>query len=385
MTWYFINRLFIIGDFLISLICEFIQVLFAYFTNRKEREINSVLVIQVFDFGDIILTIPVFQNVKMFDSRIKTSFICGYWGKELVSLLSEVDNIIVYNSPVARSSGGAFKFKNSINVIRSIIALKPDIIYNARGDLFTSLGIFFLLLLRPRTRVYNRVSVTIRELFKKQYLHQVEKNLMLVKLSGIPVKRDKLEVDISITYNVRFEDYGELFDYIVFHLGANFKYRLWPPGYTIHFLRKITDEFKQLKIVLTGSKKDITNEFVSQVINEPSIKTNKKIVNLIGKTTIPELIAVIKKAKLFIGPDTGILHLAVGLGVPTIGLYGPDTPHKVGPYKSNANKYVFYKKLSCSPCKQIKCKRPDNYCIMQISPEEVFSVCKILLGENKNI
>jgi heptosyltransferase-2 len=103
------------------------------------------------------------------------------------------------------------------------------------------------------------------------------------------------------------------------------------------------------------------------------------IVDLVGKGNVRETIALIKQSKLFVGNDSGIMHLAAAAGTPLVALFGPQSPVKFGPWSDRAR--VIYKGLSCSPCKQrffLECDpspRMRPACMEAISVEEVYQEC----------
>ncbi|MCS7232410.1 MAG: glycosyltransferase family 9 protein [Elusimicrobiota bacterium] len=383
--FYILNRTLIIGDFLVSFCIEILKIfLIPLRVIYKNKSINCIVVCQVLDLGDIIFTVPLIQNIRLSFPQAKIILICGSWGEELVRMLNIVDDIIVYNSLAAKNTQ-KITLSNIIYLIKHIIVSQADIVYNVRGDFFTAVGFLLLKFLKPYTKIYNRISLTLqelltRQLYRKKIIHQVEKNLMFLKYSKVPIKTDILQLDVYISKDVfcKFEALSKM-KYIVIHLGANFSYRIWPSEYTIRFLNLLKNTLKGYRFVLTGSKKDLLNKNVFAVLN--NVKDDE-VINLVGKTSIAELVYIIKHSKLFIGPDTGALHLAVGLGIPVIGLYGPDIPEKVGPYKGKNISTFIYKKLPCSPCRQVKCIRPQNFCVMQIQPEEVYKIAVELLEES---
>lgn len=67
-------------------------------------------------------------------------------------------------------------------------------------------------------------------------------------------------------------------------------------------------------------------------------KTNASVTNMVGKTSLKQLLAVLKLAHLVIAPDTGPAHMAVTVATPVIGLYAHSNPHRTGPY--NYQHYV---------------------------------------------
>lgn len=107
-----------------------------------------------------------------------------------------------------------------------------------------------------------------------------------------------------------------------------------------------------------------------------------------GKTTIPQLIALLQRCRVFITNDSGPMHLAAALGVPTIALFGPDTPTRYGP--RGAQHTIFYKPPPCSPCynfydnKSNRCRNPVYQCCLKsITVEEVVAAAEKYLKQDE--
>lgn len=100
-------------------------------------------------------------------------------------------------------------------------------------------------------------------------------------------------------------------------------------------------------------------------------------INLAGRTTLREAIAVMDRLDLFVTNDSGPLHLAYALDKPTISFYGPESPRRYGPF--GPKHHAVYKDIDCSPCiyfknlKQINCKQ-DALCMRQITVGEVYGL-----------
>jgi ADP-heptose:LPS heptosyltransferase len=88
-----------------------------------------------------------------------------------------------------------------------------------------------------------------------------------------------------------------------------------------------------------------------------------------------DLAALLRRSALFVGADSGPLHLAAALGTPVVGLYGPKHPLTYGPYWENGR--FFRKGVPCSPCGFRKCARPE--CMTLITASEVMGVAAPLL------
>lgn len=94
-----------------------------------------------------------------------------------------------------------------------------------------------------------------------------------------------------------------------------------------------------------------------------------------GQLSIYELILLLARADLYLGNDSGPLHLAESLGKRTVSFFGPETPRLYGP--TGSEHLVFYKELPCSPCLNVYNQKSsdcgDNQCLKQITVEEVIA------------
>ena len=127
---------------------------------------------------------------------------------------------------------------------------------------------------------------------------------------------------------------------------------------------KITKD-KNAKVLIFGSKKE---EELGEIIRR---NRKKDIVNLCGKTTIRELMALIKKCNFFITNDTGPMHVAAALNVPVIAIFGPTNTRRTSPLGPSI---MIKKEVSCLPCKHRICPLKNHECMEKISVEEVFEI-----------
>ena len=88
-----------------------------------------------------------------------------------------------------------------------------------------------------------------------------------------------------------------------------------------------------------------------------------------GETTIGELIAILSLSDAFIGNDSGCMHLAGALGIPTVAIFGSTNPDRTGPLGPRTR--VIYHGLECSPCLARTCRFGHYNCLQQVHPVEV--------------
>ena len=141
-----------------------------------------------------------------------------------------------------------------------------------------------------------------------------------------------------------------------------------------------------------GSKDETS--LVDKVIS--GIKRKDQTINLSGKTSVPELFSIIKNCNLFVGNDSGPMHIGAAMGTPTIGLFGPNIPLRWKPFGINRlgkNNIGLYKGSICkfSPCINVhKGEIPecnfgiDNKCIKNIKVEDVLLCIEKLIHKNND-
>ncbi|NGX30363.1 MAG: hypothetical protein K940chlam4_01209, partial [Candidatus Anoxychlamydiales bacterium] len=105
------------------------------------------------------------------------------------------------------------------------------------------------------------------------------------------------------------------------------------------------------------------------VIKNICLDMPDRVINLAGKTTLRELVALISQLDLFLTNDSGPMHIAAGFDIDQIALFGSTSDVLTGPYSEKA--IVINKKVECSPCYKRVCPI-DFRCMLKISVDEVF-------------
>jgi len=152
---------------------------------------------------------------------------------------------------------------------------------------------------------------------------------------------------------------------ILLQPGARWENKRWPGENFAALVRRLAQKFPDARFAILGSKEDsLPGEKISQAAPE-------KILNLCGKTSLPEMVEIVRLGDLLITNDTGPMHVAAALGKPLIALFGPTEPARTGPYGQLEN--VLRIDLPCSPCLKDEChfERPEE-CLRALSPAMVF-------------
>lgn len=105
--------------------------------------------------------------------------------------------------------------------------------------------------------------------------------------------------------------------------------------------------------------------------------------NLVGACKLRHTMSVLRRADLYVGNDSGVMHLAAAVGLPLVAIFGPTSPQRFGPWGDKCR--VVYSKFHCSPCRQkffTECKasvRGKPECLESITVEEVYTSLKSLV------
>ena len=105
-------------------------------------------------------------------------------------------------------------------------------------------------------------------------------------------------------------------------------------------------------------------EQLSQLVGEAA-----KHENLVGKTRLAGLITELRRCHLLVTNDTGTMHLAAALGVPTVSIFGSTEPVLTGPLGDRHT--VIRHQVPCSPCFKRECPFGHYECMTRITPEQV--------------
>lgn len=162
--------------------------------------------------------------------------------------------------------------------------------------------------------------------------------------------------------------------YVGFQLGASAVSRQWPVS---HFAQLGKQLYNQLGIipVLFGSKSE-------QNLSEEYLQTGAPCINLIGKTKITELASILVHLSLLITNDTGTMHLAAGMGIPSLAIFlATAQPYDTGPYLEDC--CCLEPALTCHPCDFDSTCPINTICRTTISADAVWPLLQYRLINKK--
>lgn len=331
---------------------------------------KKLLVVRTDRIGDVVLSLPIGEEIKKKVPGCYIALMVRRYTLPLVQNHPFYDEIIVLeeeNNKVAIS-------KN----IRNIKKYNFDSCIIVYPTFITALIIFL-------SRIKNRISTGYRwylflfnhKIFEhRKYAekHELEFNLSLLKAFGIEKNyspdqiRFNLQVDESSRTEVKNKLYGSNDTggrlVVIIHPGSGGSSIDLPLNKFKDIIRWLKDNH-DVKIILTGDNNE--RELCEQ------LKVTSDIINLAGKLSLKELIALIDNCSIFISNSTGPLHIAAALNKFTIGFYPKIlacSAERWGPYSTNS--IVFKPEIDCHDCDREQCIRLD--CMNSINLNEVFKV-----------
>ncbi len=148
---------------------------------------------------------------------------------------------------------------------------------------------------------------------------------------------------------------------IVIHAAGNWPSKRYEPERLVTVARELHERTRRPVIWIWGPGEEATTQSLAAAAGGGSHATLR--------TTLPQLSALLERTALFLGGDSGPLHLAVACGAPSVALFGPTDPAILGPL-APADKVVC-ERLECSHCHQRRCPLGTNACLDAISAERI--------------
>jgi heptosyltransferase-2 len=145
--------------------------------------------------------------------------------------------------------------------------------------------------------------------------------------------------------------------------------KCWPPGRFAAVASRFIDDFQGAVILFgTSSERKICSR-IAAAMHQPAI-------NLAGRTSIAELPALLAACQLFVGNDSGAMHVAAAAGVPVVGIFGPTDPNGTAPL--TPRRAIIREPVFCSPCFLRKCPI-DHRCMTRVNANTVYAAGRGLL------
>jgi ADP-heptose:LPS heptosyltransferase len=316
--------------------------------NLRQIKPKHILCIRQDEIGDMCYSLHVFDMLKKQFPDAKLTLLCKPFA---ITLLNNNPNIDHLTS----------NWNDLIN--------RYDLIVDLRGSWRS---IIFSVTHWPKVRL-DRATVRYHNMKAGKHPHEVITNLQVVAPVIAPENQHTVpKIYTSKSDEKKTDDFlidTNVGKYAVLHTGARKALRKWKQYAALaEYLKKE----KQLDIIFTGDKSEMVE--IMNIQKQIGFET----FSVAGFFNLTELAELIRKADLYVGNESGPLHIAAVTGTPCLGIYGPGEPYVFYPWGEKTA--VVHHVLECNPCDQVHCVHPENPCIDRVSLIEVIEKIETLLS-----
>lgn len=331
--------------------------------------VQSILLIRLRRIGDVVMTTPAITALRKGFPKAKITYVIDEPYRELVEGHPDLDGVLVLPRHL-----GVEEFRKHVRRIREDAF---DVVIDFHGGpraslltLFSGAALKIGYRIKYKSLVYD---IKLPREPEKGYFHSVENHVNLVKALGVnPPSIPPLSLPLpthSEAEKVRqFIADGTLEDtkIVTLHISAGNEFRDWG-GQRLIRLVTLLSQIPRVKVALIGSEIDRQTE--EEIIK----KGEAPVLSMVSRLNLRELRELISQASLFVGPDSGPMHIAATTPTPIVAYFGPTLPAHFGPWKARST--LLEKDFDCRPCRQRQCIHEDFRCLRTISPEEVYDAC----------
>ena len=374
------------------------------------RALNSLLISRLRYLGDVVMATPLLEVLKKGDPQLRLGFLAEKTHGLILEGHPHLDHLHLLDTTrrgadaKARAgdstSFGALPPKGMIpNLINSHYDLAVDLFFNPRSAwLLRMAGIRHRIggTRGSRRWLYSHTVVPSENQSRFHGLFQIATGGMgehLARLSPLVHKESNLPfLDwFAEQYKARFiaphlprkfwsrqidDNLGELINEsnrppIILAPGATWSTKEWPLEYWERLVQGLVDSTSHPLFVLQPPGGAKTWSALGKMI--PAARG--KVLPVLD---LPKVLGMVSSSALLVSVDGGIMHTGVGLGVPTIGLFGPTDPTLWFPYENAGPFRVMTSKAHCSPCDLHECNQ--FICLPEVHPAQVLDQCLNLLG-----
>lgn len=288
---------------------------------------KHICILRLSAIGDICHTLPVIRTIQ---DRWPTTKITWIIGKVEYELLKDIDDI---NFIIFDKKNG---FSEYLNIYKKLSQYKFDVLLHMQMSLRSS---FISLAVKSKIKIGfdKKRAKDLQWLFTNQKIkahsqqHVMDSLFGFSEILGIKEHNPSWDIPISEKNHLSAKKLlNGISEYIIISPCSSKAYRNWNlQGYIA--IADYINENSKYKIVLTGGDSPLEIELGNEIVQACKIMP----LNLIGKTSLKELLSIIEGAIFMISPDSGPAHMSTAMGTPVIGLYATTNPDRARPYLSS--------------------------------------------------
>jgi lipopolysaccharide heptosyltransferase II len=349
----------------------------------------NILLIRLRLIGDVVLTTPIPRALKRAFPHARLTYVVEKAAAPVVAGNPHLDEVIVVGRPrgLARIAADAAL---GWRLRRTGYDIAIDLHGGPRSSWLTRASgapqrIGYAI--QGRSWMYTRVVERPRELRRRHSV--VNQWDLLEAIDGWPggepdPARDSLEMavdpaaDARIAARLADKGIGAGHEVIVAHVSADNPFRRWPEPAFTQLITALAAASPARRIILSSGPSDREAAARITVAARQQLGAAAGQIVEFGEFGLAELRALVARSRLFIGGDTGPLHIAATTSTPIVGIYGPTESVRSAPWRDPRvpTESVELAGLACRPCDQRVCEPGDFRCLTTLKPEHVISAAE---------
>lgn len=343
---------------------------------KKAPTVNpkKILVVRIDSLGDALLSLPAIESLQERFPQAKIDFLAGRQSRELFRVCFPGSQILEIEKEWLHEGSVGF-WKEFFKMTQCLKQNGYDLGVDFRGDLRTILLMTWAGIPERWGRDGTGGGFLLTHRLADPYQqHEIVENLRLVG-SGSPEKALRLKalenLKLPPAKELLFSQAGNV-KKVVIHVGAGYPSKRWPAENYVKVAKKITEQNLGTPIFI-GSKAE------GELLAKFNLEETRSFKNLTGRTSLEELVQLLKGADLYLGNDSGPAHLAAFLGVKMVVVFsGTNEESRWAPWSDRIQILKF--PVPCSPCEEKVCPLERQDCLEEIKVEEVWRAVQSALS-----
>lgn len=333
-------------------------------------QVRRILVVKLRSIGDTVLCTPSLIALRRAAPHAQLDILLEDWVAPVLEGAGFVDNVITVG-------------KSSIDRLRAAWALRSanyDVAFNLHGG---TTATFFVRASGARHRVgysyyrysflYNHLLSSSSHFWNSEKTHSAEQQLALLGFAGVPVE-DRPKSRLSVTKEAEKSVAGKISvvgEFALMHPAAAFGTKQWAPENFARVAEHLAE--KGIRTVAVVTKKE------RPVLANLQAAASVPIIGL-DDCSLPEITALAARARVFVGNDSGLAHMAAAVGTPVAVVFGSSNVDHWRPWTDGPAEVV-RESLPCQPCAGYVCSEFfEPRCILSVPVSSVTRAVDRLLA-----
>ncbi|HEY7499404.1 MAG TPA: glycosyltransferase family 9 protein [Vicinamibacterales bacterium] len=354
----------------------------------------NILLIRLRMIGDVVFTTPLPRALKRAFPDSRLTYLVERDAAPVVAGNPHLDELLVVQRP-----SGWRRLRDDVTLARTLRAARFDVVIDLHGGPRSSW-------LAWATGAPQRIGYDIagRSWHYTRTVHRprgleprhsvVNQWALLTAIDGWPFPapdptRDAVEMaldpaaDRRIADRLRKAGVDARHTVIVIHVSAGNPFRRWPEPAFARLVTALASADSRRRIILSSGPSDRTaaDRIAASARGLLGPDRAPRVLEF-GDIDLAEIRALVARSGLFIGGDTGPLHIAAATATPIVGIFGPTLPERSAPWRDPRaiTESIEIKGLPCRPCEQRTCEPGDFRCLTRLDPESVIAAAERALS-----